>query len=52
MNQIEEFQKMIDEHENIVFFGEQGSPRKAEFRISAVRMVCIIRSMTIRRKRF
>lgn len=50
-NEIGKLQKIIDESNNIVFFGGAGFPRKAGSRIFEARTGCITRSMIIRRRR-
>lgn len=40
--EIEKLQELIDNHDNIVFFGGAGSQQKAASRISEARTGCII----------
>ena len=51
-NGIAKLQELVDQYDNIVFFGGAGvSTGKRGFRISEARTGCIIRPMIIRRRR-
>ena len=49
---IETLQRMIDTHENIVFFGGAGVSTESGIRISGAWMVFTIRNTMFRRRRF
>ena len=49
--EIEKLQEIIDDSENIVFFGGAGYLQRAIFRIFEVRTACISRNTSIHRNR-
>lgn len=52
MEATEQFLQWVEESGNIVFLVEQGYRPRAESRISVVWTVCIINSISIRRRLF
>ena len=50
--QWKKLKEIVDQSDNIVFFGGAGVSRKAESLIFAVRTVCTIRNTVIRPRRF
>lgn len=49
---IEKLQELTDRYDRIVFLEGRGYLRRAGFQIFGALMVCIIRSMSTRRKQF
>lgn len=51
-DKIQQFKQLVEESNNIVFFGEQEYPQKVEFQTLEVKMDYITKNMIIHQKKY